>query len=250
MVLETVTGEIARVLGTLIDTQVTAVPSEARLAPSWIVRLTFGGDLSGHLLIGFSREDANQLTRRITGNPTPPSDDQIADALRELIGQAVASVTQSDALAGVSADVDLMPADTRPATESITYDLVMAGEFLPRLVIWPAFSAKAAAERAPAPEPARTRTDMQASPPNLDVILDIDLPLAVRFGQSEMTLHALSRLSPGSVIDLGRSPDDPVDVLVNGKMIARGEVVVVAGNYGVRIIEVISAAERIRSLGA
>jgi len=65
-----------------------------------------------------------------------------------------------------------------------------------------------------------------------------------------MALQALTRLGPGSIIDLERSPDDPVDVLISGKVVARGEVVVVAGNYGVRITEVISPADRIRSLGA
>jgi len=72
----------------------------------------------------------------------------------------------------------------------------------------------------------------------------------VRFGLTEMTLEALTRLGPGSVIDLGRSPDDPVEVLVNGRLVARAEVVVVGGNYGVRILEVVSTADRVRSLGA
>jgi flagellar motor switch protein FliN len=85
---------------------------------------------------------------------------------------------------------------------------------------------------------------------SLDVILDIELPLAVRFGQTEMTLQALSRLGPGSVIQLDRSIGDPVEVLVNGKMFARGEVVVTAGNYGVRITDVPSAADRIQMIGS
>jgi flagellar motor switch protein FliN/FliY len=88
------------------------------------------------------------------------------------------------------------------------------------------------------------------APHNLDLILDIDLPLTVRFGETDMTLLALTRLGPGSVIDLGRSPEDPVDILVNGRLVARGEVVVVSGNYGVRIVEVISAADRLRTVAA
>ena len=69
----------------------------------------------------------------------------------------------------------------------------------------------------------------------------------VRFGQTEMTLLELTRIAPGSVIDLARSPDDPVDVLVHGRLVARGEVVVVSGNYGVRITDVISAEDRLRT---
>ena len=96
------------------------------------------------------------------------------------------------------------------------------------------------ARRTPSPPPTR--------PANLDLILDIELPLTVRFGETEMTLAALTRLAPGSIIDLGRSPDDPVDVLVNGRLVARADVVVVGGNYGVRIVEVISAADRLKTV--
>jgi flagellar motor switch protein FliN len=88
----------------------------------------------------------------------------------------------------------------------------------------------------------------QTVPENLDVILDIDLPLSVRFGHAELTLDALTKLGPGSLIELARMPDDPVELLVNGKLVARGEVVVVGGNYGVRVHEVVSAQERIRTL--
>jgi flagellar motor switch protein FliN/FliY len=82
----------------------------------------------------------------------------------------------------------------------------------------------------------------------IGVILDIDLPLVVRFGRTELPLRALTRLGPGSVIDLGRSPDDPVDVLVSNRVVARGEVVVVGGSYGIRILDVVSQRERVRSV--
>lgn len=74
----------------------------------------------------------------------------------------------------------------------------------------------------------------------IGVILGIDLPVVVRFGRTEMPIRLLSKLGPGSVIELGRSPDDPVDVLVGDRVVARGEVVIVGGNYGVRILEVIT----------
>jgi flagellar motor switch protein FliN/FliY len=84
----------------------------------------------------------------------------------------------------------------------------------------------------------------------IDVILDIDLPLIVRFGRTELPLKTLARMGPGSLIDLGRSADDPVDVLVSNRVVARGEVVIVGGNYGVRILDVVSPKERIRSMEA
>jgi flagellar motor switch protein FliN/FliY len=76
------------------------------------------------------------------------------------------------------------------------------------------------------------------------------LPLVVRFGRTELPLKTLTSLGPGTVIDLGRAPDDPVDVLISNRVVARGEVVIVAGNYGVRVHDVVSPAERARSLEA
>jgi len=90
------------------------------------------------------------------------------------------------------------------------------------------------------------QTPTPAAPANLAVILDIELPVVVRFAQATLTIQELSRLGPGSVVDLNRAPEEPVDVLVNGRLVARGEVVVANGNYGVRISEVLNADERIR----
>jgi flagellar motor switch protein FliN/FliY len=63
-----------------------------------------------------------------------------------------------------------------------------------------------------------------------------------------MPLRLIAALGPGSVIDLGRSPDDPVDVLVSNQLVARGEVVIVGGNYGVRITDVINPGNGARSV--
>lgn len=94
-------------------------------------------------------------------------------------------------------------------------------------------------------------SELEASPSvhsRIDVILDIDLPVVVRFGHTELPLRALTRLGPGSVIDLGRTPDDPAEVMVSDRVVARGEVVIVGGNYGIRILDVVSPSERMRSM--
>jgi flagellar motor switch protein FliN/FliY len=89
-----------------------------------------------------------------------------------------------------------------------------------------------------APLPAAMQAGAAASPDTrLEAVLDVDLPLVVRFGRAVMPLRALADLGPGSVIDMGRSPDEPVELLVGERVIARGEVVIVSGNYGVRITE-------------
>ena len=81
--------------------------------------------------------------------------------------------------------------------------------------------------------------------PRLDAVLDVDLPLVVRFGRAIMPLRSLADLGPGSVIDMGRSPDEPVELLVGDRLIARGEVVIVGGNYGVRITELAATRPQI-----
>jgi flagellar motor switch protein FliN/FliY len=84
---------------------------------------------------------------------------------------------------------------------------------------------------------------------NIDLLLDVELPVAVSFGNAEMQLRDVLKLGAGSVIELDKSVNDPVTIMVNRKPIAKGEVVMVDGNYGVRILEVESTADRIRSLG-
>jgi flagellar motor switch protein FliN/FliY len=84
---------------------------------------------------------------------------------------------------------------------------------------------------------------------NIELLLDVELPISVSFGNSEMQLRDVLKLGPGSVIELDKSVNDPVLIIVNHKPIAKGEVVMVDGNYGVRILEVESTADRIRSLG-
>ncbi len=84
---------------------------------------------------------------------------------------------------------------------------------------------------------------------NIELLLDVELPVSVSFGHSEMALKDVLKLGAGSVVELDKSVNDPVSIIVNHKPIAKGEVVMVDGNYGVRILEVESTTDRIRSLG-
>jgi flagellar motor switch protein FliN len=84
---------------------------------------------------------------------------------------------------------------------------------------------------------------------NIDLILDVELEVAVSFGETQLPLRDVLKLGVGSVIELEKGVNDPVTIFVNDKPIVRGEVVVVNGNYGVKVLEVESTADRIRSLG-
>jgi flagellar motor switch protein FliN/FliY len=78
--------------------------------------------------------------------------------------------------------------------------------------------------------------------------LDVELPVSVSFGRAQLALKDVIKLTTGSIIELNRSVSEPVEVIVNNCVIARGEVVVVEGNFGVRIRQVISRQERLRTL--
>jgi len=82
----------------------------------------------------------------------------------------------------------------------------------------------------------------------LDLLLDVPLDLSVELGRSRMTIQDLLGLGPGSVIELDKIAGEPLDILVNDRLVARGEAVVVNDKFGVRITDIVSQAERIARL--
>jgi flagellar motor switch protein FliN/FliY len=88
--------------------------------------------------------------------------------------------------------------------------------------------------------PANSRT--------FELLLDVELPVSVSFGRAQVPLKDVLKLTTGSIVELNRSILEPVEVIVNNCVIARGEVVVVEGNFGVRVHQVISRQERLRTL--
>ncbi len=82
----------------------------------------------------------------------------------------------------------------------------------------------------------------------INLLLDIDLPVSISFGKTQLPMRDVIKLTTGSIVELNRGVSEPVDVLVNGSLVARGEVVVVEGNYGVRILEIASRLDRMKTL--
>jgi flagellar motor switch protein FliN/FliY len=82
----------------------------------------------------------------------------------------------------------------------------------------------------------------------IGLLLDVDLPVSISFGKTRLPMKEVLKLTTGSIVELDRDVTDPVEVLVNQHLIARGEVVVVEGNYGVRIQEIASRNQRLRSI--
>jgi flagellar motor switch protein FliN/FliY len=115
----------------------------------------------------------------------------------------------------------------------------------------------AASSAAPVAQPQPQKADIfhdllpetgKASPGNLDLILDIPVQLSVELGRTKIAIRNLLQLAQGSVVELDGLAGEPMDVLVNGCLIAQGEVVVVNDKFGIRLTDIISPTERLRRL--
>ena len=91
--------------------------------------------------------------------------------------------------------------------------------------------------------------DADAAPPTpLDLILDVEVPVVVELGSAEMPIEDLLALRPGSVVELDQLACEPVALVIRGHVVARGEIIVVQGNFGIRISAVVDPAQRALSL--
>jgi flagellar motor switch protein FliN len=236
----------AAAVSTLLGGSSIAVSAEPP-SEGWQIRLAVDGRGLGSLWIGLTANDAAAIAKRILGVDEEPAEGMIRDTLRELAAQAATGVQLEPIGAGLNIRVEAVETTFQgvPAEPAGAWGFDLGDGTTVALAGW---SAVRIDEGAPVREkriniagaeafarPASTGSE------TLDMILDIDLPMSVRFGRTELALGALTRLGPGSVIGLGRSPDEPVEVLVSGRVVARGDVVVVGGNFGVRITDVVHA---------
>ncbi|RRQ23757.1 flagellar motor switch protein FliN [Guyparkeria sp. SCN-R1] len=90
--------------------------------------------------------------------------------------------------------------------------------------------------------------DDDENPVNFDVIMDVPVNISMEIGRTAINIRNLLQLNQGSIVELDRLAGEPLDVLVNGTLIARGEVVVINEKFGIRLTDVISPAERLRKL--
>ena len=94
----------------------------------------------------------------------------------------------------------------------------------------------------------KTNDKANGEPASLDLILDIPLTVTVELGRSKMLINDLLQLGQGSVVELTKLVGEPLEVLVNNKLVARGEVVVVNEKFGVRLTDIVTPMERVKSL--
>lgn len=97
-------------------------------------------------------------------------------------------------------------------------------------------------------KPAPAKAGKASSDVNLDLVLDVPVNVSLRVGTTDMSIRDLVKLVEGSVVALDRLAEEPMDVLVNGTLIAHGEIVVVDDRFGVRLTDVVSPVERIQKI--
>jgi flagellar motor switch protein FliN len=229
-------GEMTRVVGALLETAATRKPATARIEDGFAVTIDAGDADCGTLIVAVARRGAETLAGQLNPGVTEITEASIVELLKDLCGQALTAIDEKLLGVPLSVTAGRVVADLPDPASGMAMEIVVKGQ---EHGLYVALSGdlEVTGDRS---HPGRSKT--------LDVIMDIDLPLVVRFGRTELPLKMLTTLGPGSVIDLGRAPDDPVEVLISNRVVARGEVVIVGGNYGVRIRDVVSPAERARSL--
>ena len=212
-------------------------------SPAQFSGLTFGLDriaatAIGHLLLSAKGRASEH-------------DHHALHATAHLLGQLAASVARSLA---ARLDTEVVAKDCSPATgtaDSPHHFTVPFGAAQGRtysLIVCPSPSLLSALANSASGAGTAIVAGARGTPRNLDVLLDLEMPVSVSFGTTRLALKDVAKLTSGSIVELNRALSEPVDIIVNNCAIARGEVVVIDGNFAVRINQVMSKQDRLRSL--
>jgi flagellar motor switch protein FliN len=249
----------------------TSAPDDKEFENLVCIRFTCGKAARGELLWAADKSAAKQIANALAGAPTdasPELSDNDRDALAELLRQ-VAAQTAESWKAEVGSEIEFVYQTTAvpaPVTAQcvtltltgqqfprISLRLFLNGELQEALAAFPAPEPKqqaAAVDSPPAvPEAEPPPPRNEPLPANLGLVLDVALEATIRFGEREMLLRDIFGLMPGAVVELDQMVNEPAELRVAGRLVARGEVVVVDGNFGLRVTEVATLRERVAAAG-
>lgn len=202
-------------------------------------RLTVEGAVCGDCFVELYQPQVRDIVSKILNEPVQ----EVADIHIELLSKIISSCTAKmveplfnkfgplsfkvDRVAGLAfGGMFVIPIVAREAGPDLLVLLYFGGQLLD------AMAGGSAADQA---------VDVDASaiaPRNLKLVMDVELNVSLRFGQRQLPLRDVLELGSGSVVELDRMVDEPVELFLDGKLIARGEAVVVDGNYGLRVTEI------------
>jgi flagellar motor switch protein FliN/FliY len=226
--------------------------ADATVDESEPVRLmvTLDGSLAGELLLEFDRSEALVLASRLLGNPADEFEEEQSEAVRALTEKA--STAFCGELQQEYGEFEIKVSSASPQVFNSANALRVAAtsndgnrlSVVMRLssALTESLSSHCRAESAVAGVGESMGGDVEKKTPeavNLDLVMDVELNVTLRFGKRHLTLREVLELTSGSVVELDRQVDEPVELLLNGKVIAKGEAVVIDGNYGLRVSEVL-----------
>ena len=216
--------------------------------PIWI-KLVLEGSLRGEFQLEFQRPEAALLASKILRQPLDEFRDEHSEALLTTVRGALAefrsTLKEEYGVFTVQASVASLP----PAERSNTARMTAANDEADRISILMIFNPELTQSLLLHSQPANTSArvmeaikaatrDSNPAPANLNLVMDVELNVTLRFGQRKLTLREVLDLTSGSVVELDRQVEEPVELLLDGVVIARGEAVVIDGNYGLRVTEV------------
>jgi flagellar motor switch protein FliN/FliY len=198
--------------------------------------------LRGELHLRLPRASALRLAQQFVGEPvdenkefTAENREAVEELLRQIAGQVAVSCNPRWGEVSIRTELSEAPAWPAAVTAMLNGEHEQAPQMLLELRL---SAALAAALRViePAVDAAETAAapDVRAS---LGSLMDVELNVSLRFGTRRMLLSDILDLGAGAVVELDRHTDEPVDLLLDGKLVARGEVVVIDGNFGLRVTE-------------
>ncbi len=226
-----------------------AIPADQREL-GWQAKLGEGAALD--VLVLMNRQKADLLGGFIL--QAAGLEDQDQESLKatvfEVLSQAVSGWSQKLAdLLGEKVEIQTS-GECKEGIPGLTYFLLQLNfdekTFEAYLGVRESFFAKAPPPPLPAAMAAAVASSPSSSP--FELLLDVDLPVSISFGRALVPLKEILKLNSGSIVELDRAVTEPVEVIVNNCVIARGEVVVVEGNYGVRIQQIISRNDRLKTM--
>jgi flagellar motor switch protein FliN/FliY len=213
------------------------------------IKVTLNGSLAGEFVLEIGRDAAALLAAKVLKEPSHPSGSKRSAALVDLINSCSLrlqrALEQECGAFTMVCSLDVESGYDRSNCEQTTIGDEFSNRVPIRMYLSSALAAalsrasqsrNSTADSGQSMEPGTRKQD--SSEANLEMVMDVELNVTLRFGQRQLTLREVLELTSGSVVELDRQVDEPVELLLDGLVIAKGEAVVVDGNYGLRVTEV------------